>query len=152
MQRACFEALAIRAVKISDGISLSRIVLDQFALNIDLAPTLLEIGGAPAAKDMHGRSLVPLLRGRKVPWRDSFLIEYFSDKVFPRVLNMGYRAVRTDRWKYIHYTEIEGLDELYDLKADPYELKNLITKKSAESTLKDLKGELAKLLKETGAN
>ena len=66
--------------------------IDEFALSIDLAPTLLEIGGAPAAMDMHGRSLVPLLRGEKIPWRDSFLIEYFSDKVFPRVVNMGYQS------------------------------------------------------------
>jgi len=32
---------------------------------------------------------------------------------------MGYRAVRTERWKYIHYLELEGMDELYDLEVDP---------------------------------
>jgi arylsulfatase A-like enzyme len=83
--------------------------IDQMELSLDLAPTLLEIGGAPAAKDMQGRSLVPLLRGGKVPWRDSFLIEYFSDKVFPRVSEMGYQCVRTDRWKLIHYVDREGM-------------------------------------------
>ncbi len=51
--------------------------------------------GAPRAQGMHGRSLVPLLRGERVAWRDSLLIEYFSDRVFPRVANMGYQAVRT---------------------------------------------------------
>lgn len=98
----------------------------QFALNIDIAPTLLEIGGAEIPKNIHGKSLLPLLKGEKVPWRESFLIEYFSDKVFPRVHKMGYQAVRNDRWKYIHYVELEGMDELYDLKADPYEMKNLV--------------------------
>ena len=39
---------------------------------------------------------------------------------------MGYKAVRNGRWKYIHYLELEGMDELYDLKTDPYEMKNLI--------------------------
>jgi len=42
--------------------------VDQFALNIDIAPTLLEIGGASAPKEIHGHSLVPLLSGEKVPW------------------------------------------------------------------------------------
>ena len=116
--------------------------IDQFALNLDIAPTLLEIGGAPAAKEMDGRSLVPLLRGEDIPWRDSFRIEYFSDKVFPRVLNMGYQCIRTAQWKYIHYVELDGMDELYDLRADPYELKNLIHEAGAQSVLKELRTEL----------
>jgi N-acetylglucosamine-6-sulfatase len=78
------------------------------------------------------------------------LIEYFSDKVFPRVKSMGYQAVRNDRWKYIHYTELEGMDELYDLSADPYEMKNLIRQPAAKATLGELRTELGHLLK--GAN
>ena len=54
------------------------------------------------------------------------MIEYFSDTAFPRILKMGYQALRTERWKYIRYTELQNMDELYDLAADPYELKNLI--------------------------
>ena len=123
--------------------------IDQFALGIDLAPTLLEIAGAPAAKDMQGRSLVPLLRGEKIPWRNSFLIEYFSDKVFPRVLDMGYQCVRTEQWKYIHYVDLNGMDELYDLKADPFERKNVIGKARARPALEKMKAELDRLLQET---
>ena len=108
--------------------------VDQFALNIDIAPTLLEIGGAPAPKEIDGHSLVSLLRGEKVLWRDSFLIEYFSDKVFPRVSKMGYQAVRDARWKYIHYTDLDGMDELYDLKIDPYEMNNLAAGSQAGET------------------
>ena len=37
-------------------------------------------------------------------------IEYYSDTVWPRIRNMGYKAVRTDRWKYIQYTELDGMD------------------------------------------
>ena len=59
--------------------------------------------------------------------------------------------MRTDRWKYIHYTELEGMDELYDLKADPYEMNNLIKDVSAQSALRERKAELAKLRQETGA-
>jgi N-acetylglucosamine-6-sulfatase len=122
--------------------------IDQFALGIDLAPTLLELGGAPVPKDMQGRSLVPWLRGQKVPWRNSFLIEYFSDKVFPRVTNMGYQCVRTERWKYIHYAHLDGMDELYDLKTDPFEMKNLIGKPHARPALEEMRAELDRLLQE----
>jgi N-acetylglucosamine-6-sulfatase len=124
-------------------------VFEQLAMNIDIAPTALDLGGAPIPNTIHGRSLVPLLKNPKAPWRTSILSEYFLEGGFPRIPT--WHAVRTDRWKYIHYTELEGMDELYDLKADPYEMKNLINKKSAQSTLTELKGELAKLLKETGA-
>ena len=120
--------------------------VDQFALNIDIAPTLLEIGGAPAPKELTGHSLVPLLRGEKVPWRDSFLIEYFSDKVFPRISKMGYQAVRDARWKYIHYTDLDGMDELYDLKIDPYEMNNLTTGSQAGETEAEMQAKLQQLL------
>ena len=98
---------------------------------------------------MHGRSLVPLLRGETVPWRDSFLIEYFSDSVFPRVSKMGYQCVRTEQWKYIHYVDLDGMDELYDLHADPFEMKNVIAAPGAQAPLKDLKAELQRLLKDS---
>jgi N-acetylglucosamine-6-sulfatase len=124
-------------------------VFEPMALNIDIAPTVLELGGAPIPKSIHGRSLVPLLKDAKAPWRESFLTEYFLERGFPRTPT--WQAVRTDRWKYIHFTELEGVDELYDLKADPYELKNVIKKKSVQSKLQELKAELANLLKETGA-
>lgn len=125
---------------------------NEFALNIDLAPTLLELAGVAAPNTMHGRSLVPLLEGKRPAWRNSFLIEYYSDKVFPRILQMGYKAVRNGRWKYIHYLELEGMDELYDLKTDPYEMKNLIRQPGSARTLAEMKQEMERLLKETSAS
>ena len=123
--------------------------IDEHVLSIDLAPTLLELGGAPRPPAMHGRSLVPLLRGERVPWRESFLIEYFSDRVFPWVAHMGYQAVRTRRYKYIHYVELAGMDELYDLDADPYELANCAGTDRGQAALRQLKPELEKLLAES---
>ena len=126
-------------------------VREEIALNIDLAPTLLEIAGIAVPGTMQGRSLVPLLEGRRPAWRNSFLIEYYSDKVFPRILQMGYKAVRNDQWKYIHYVELDGMDELYDLKSDPFEMRNLIDKPPARKAQAEMKQELERLLKETSA-
>ena len=61
---------------------------------------------------------------------------------------MGYKAIRTERWKYIHYVELDGMDELYDLKADPYEMRNIINLRAAARTLDDMKRELEQLLKD----
>ena len=120
--------------------------LDEMALTIDLAPTLLELGDVALDQPLHGRSLVPLFRGDAGDWRASFLVEYFSDTVFPRIDHMGYQAVRTERYKYIHYTDLEGMDELYDLETDPYEMENCIDDPEYQTVLEDMKTELATLL------
>jgi N-acetylglucosamine-6-sulfatase len=122
-------------------------VRDEVALNIDLAPTLLELAGVAVPATMQGRSLVPLLKGNRPAWRNSFLIEYYSDTVFPRISQMGYKAVRTGRWKYIHYLELKDMDELYDLKVDSYEMKNLIKQPGAVNALSEMKKEMERLLK-----
>ena len=122
-------------------------VRDEFALNIDLAPTLLELAGVSAPIRMEGRSLVPLLKGARTEWRKSFLIEYYSDRVFPRIRQMGYKAVRNEHWKYIHYFELEGMDELYDLKTDPYEMRNIIRQPRVAKIVEELKSEMQRLLK-----
>ena len=120
-------------------------VRNELALNIDLAPTLLSLARLPVPSDMDGRSLVPILKGERAKWRNEFLIEYYSDKVIPRIVRMGYRAVRTNRWKYIHYLELEGMDELYDLEADPYEMKNVIEEPRCANVLHEMKRELSRL-------
>ena len=61
---------------------------------------------------------------------------------------MGYQAVRTERWKYIHYVDLENMDELYDLQQDPYEMKNLIDDPAAAGDLSEAKEELQRLLEE----
>lgn len=124
---------------------------DPMVLTLDLAPTILELGGAPVPANLQGKSLVPLLRGNGPELRDAFLIEYYSDTVFPRVKNMGYQAVRTLNWKYIHYVDLEGMDELYDLNRDPYEMRNSISNPHHAKALEDMHQELARLLRVTEA-
>jgi N-acetylglucosamine-6-sulfatase len=122
-------------------------VLDQFVLNIDIPPTLLELAGVPIPKTIQGRSFASLLKDGKTQWRNSFLTEYFQEKQYPRTPT--WQAVRTERWKYIKYTDSDGMDELYDLNADPYEVKNLIQQPPFQATLKQMQAELEKLRKET---
>jgi N-acetylglucosamine-6-sulfatase len=122
-------------------------VASQMVLSIDLAPTVLEIAGLAPGPNLQGRSLVPVFNGPAAGWRDSFLIEYYTDTVFPRVLNMGYSAVRTSNAKYIEYRDLQGMNELYDLQADPYEEHNLIDAQGAAALRTAMQAELQKLLR-----
>jgi N-acetylglucosamine-6-sulfatase len=122
----------------------------QLVLNLDVAPTLLDVAGLSPEPGMQGTSLRPLFSGAAPPWRKSFLIEYYTDIVFPRIRNMGYEAVRTERYTYIHYLELPGMDELYDLKADPYEVTNIMNAPAGRAALPEVQVELARLQRETG--
>jgi N-acetylglucosamine-6-sulfatase len=115
---------------------------------VDLAPTVLDLAGVKPPADVHGRSLVPLLRGEVSGWRTAILTEYFREKNYPRFPT--WQAVRTDRWKYVRYPGHPDWDELYDLKADPAERKNRAGDGSAREAVQGLKAELDRLLAETG--
>lgn len=94
----------------------------------DIAPTLIEFAGGRCGAQVQGRSLAPLLAGRRKGWRKSFLVEYWAEQAMPWLVGMTYKAVRTERYKLIHWVNraVAGeLDELYDLERDPWELKNL---------------------------
>ena len=121
----------------------------EMALSLDIAPTLLEVAGLQPGAEIQGRSLVPVLKNEAREWRTSFLIEYFTDTVFPRIRNMGYVAARTSRHKYINYRELQGMDELYDLDKDPYEETNIIDRSDARETLQQMQAELRRLIEQT---
>ena len=116
------------------------------ALTTDLAPTIVELTGAPALPNIDGHSLMPLFARTPADWRKSFLIEYTTDIVFPRTLKMGYDAVRTERYKYIRYRDLEDMNELYDLQEDPFEVSNLITAPTAAAVRKVMEVELDRIL------
>lgn len=116
------------------------------ASNADVAPTLLELGGAAIPGHVDGISLVPMLADPSTEVRDEILIEYYTDQVFPRLQNMGYKALRTARYKYIRYEELSDMNELYDLSTDPHELDNLIPDRVPEGLLDELDGRLQSLL------
>jgi arylsulfatase A-like enzyme len=70
--------------------------LSQMTQTIDVAPTILAMTGVADTVRRHGTSLVPVLDGTATSWRNSILVEYYTDQVFPRTLTMEYQAVRTD--------------------------------------------------------
>ena len=78
------------------------------------------------------------------------MCEYFSENAMPWLIGMSYKAIRTRRHKYIHWTQksLDGVacDELYDLTADPYEMHNLINKRGERATVARLRRQLATLV------
>jgi arylsulfatase A-like enzyme len=114
----------------------------------DIAPTFLELAGGRPGPQVQGRSLLPLLAGR-APWRKSILIEYWAENAMPWLVGMTYKAVRTERHKYIHWVNrgrSGELDELYDLERDPYEIRNLLRSRAAAGLRERLRGELRRLV------
>jgi N-acetylglucosamine-6-sulfatase len=122
---------------------------DEMALNIDIAPTMLEAAGVAVPKTVQGRSLVSLMQGKPRGWRTSFLSEYYMEQGNPRVAS--WEAVRTARWKYVRYFDLEGMDEMYDLQTDSMEMRNLINEPGARTELENLRKELDRYRKEVPA-
>ncbi len=122
---------------------------DRMVLNLDIAPTFLELAGLPVPSHMQGQSMVPLLKGEEPKnWRKDWLYEFYE---YPAVCDVRKnRGVRTDRYKFIHYYEAPEEFEMYDLQEDPGELNNLYGNPRYASLATDLRARLEELRKETG--
>lgn len=119
----------------------------QMILNVDIAPTLLDIAGVNVSPySMDGRSFKPLLQGKKTNWREDFLYEYYE---YPGAHSgRKNRGVRTKRWAFIHFFEEPQEYELYDLLNDPHEMKNLVHDPQYSSVVKRLRKRMTELRKE----
>ncbi len=128
------------------------ITRNEMALNIDVAPTILELAGIkdPDWTDwVQGRSLIPFMNGTPpANWRKDWLYEYFEYPASQRV--KPNRGVRTERYKLIHYFLAPQEFELYDLQEDPGELHNLYGDPRHAALAKDLLNRIDELRKETG--
>lgn len=109
----------------------------RFALNIDLAPTILDLAGVPPHEKMDGTSLMPLVRGSVSDWRSQFVYEAPDSQLGSYPL----WAVRTREWKYIatRMPGGEAFEELYDLAKDPSELTNLASQSALKPKLEQLR-------------
>jgi arylsulfatase A-like enzyme len=125
------------------GIEAGRIDGEHFALNIDLAPTMLDLGGATIPGEMQGESWIPLIEQRPVDWRKDFLYEYYE---YPAVHCVRpHRGVRNARWKLIEFWREPREYELYDLLNDPQEQRNLASDPAHAQMLAQLRARLAEL-------
>jgi arylsulfatase A-like enzyme len=121
---------------------------DAIGLNVDFAPTFLDVAGLPPSPEMQGRSLRPVLRGRTpANWRTSMYYRYYHD---PGDHNpRAHYGVRTRTHKLIYFWKKDQW-ELFDLVNDPYELHNLYGERGLETLTASLKAELARLKREVG--
>ena len=120
-----------------------------------MAPSVLDLCAAPALPKIHGKSWVKLAKEGDPEWRKAWFYHYNYEKQFPYTPNV--RAIRTDRWKYIHYPHGDGgadrhMAELYDLQSDPGETRNLIGKTELAGQVTALQAQLASLMLATGLN
>lgn len=108
-------------------------VVDRMVANIDIAPTLLTLAGIDSPEHYDGRSFAHLpvsttgsaaQAGEDSPWRDALAYEYYWEFNYPQTPTVF--ALRTERYKYIQYHGVWDTEELYDLREDPAESRNLI--------------------------
>jgi arylsulfatase A-like enzyme len=116
-------------------------------LNLDFAPTFLDFAGAGTPADMQGRSLRPILEGQAPDdWRTSMYYQYYEYPHGWHDVKRHY-GIRTERYKLIHfYNDIDAW-ELFDLRRDPHELKNLYHDPAHQDVVADLNKQLTTLRK-----
>lgn len=114
-------------------------VLDEMVLNIDVAPTILELAGIEVSEGMDGRSMVSLLNGKEKSWRKEFFYEHFCGvpgvgSYLPR--NEG---IRTETDKYVRWIDFELVEEYFDMENDPREANSLIGNSEIEARIEVLR-------------
>jgi len=128
-------------------------VVERQVLTLDMAPSLLQLCGAPALPGLHGTSWVKLVRQGDPAWRTAWFYAYNYEKQFPYTPNV--RCVRTEQWKYTRYPHGDGspdrhLPELYNIEFDPEERHNLAAVPKYAPVAQSLRQELARLMAEAG--
>ncbi|PYJ81635.1 MAG: hypothetical protein DME22_20705 [Verrucomicrobia bacterium] len=114
-------------------------IVDALTLNLDFAPTMLELAGVAVPAGMQGRSLVPLLIGRRpTDWRTDFFYEHhYGPNIIPPS-----EGIRAERWAYLRWLGPNPeSEELYDVQADPLEQRNLAADPAYTATLDSLRAQ-----------
>lgn len=123
------------------------IQINEMCLNIDLAPTILELANIEKPAYMQGESMVKLFGNEEASeWRESILFEYYVDDAYPYA-GPDMLAVKTDNYKLIDVFLENDIDELYDLQNDPGEMNNLINNPEFDEIEKELRDEMEILKK-----
>ena len=118
-------------------------VRTEMALNIDVAPTILDLAGAAVPGVMQGKALTELVHGRRAPWRKDFFYEHLfvhrpggkGSNLIPQT-----EGVVSGRYKYLRYLEQNPpYEQLFDLATDPHEERNLAGDPAHEATLETMR-------------
>lgn len=119
--------------------------VSTITLNIDWAPTILDIAGIARPGDMQGVSFLPLVKGEKVgDWRKAMYYHYYE---FPQPHHVyPHFGIRTERWVLVRFYGPGNFWELYDLEKDPAEMKNLYPDPAYRETIARLKVQLKQLI------
>lgn len=130
-------------------------VVSPMVQNIDIASTVMDAmgvslpDGLAQARQMDGKSFLPLLEGREVPWRDHILYEYHWEWNFPATPTLF--SIRTDRYKYVYHHGTWDIDAFYDLEEDPIERHNLIEVPGYQKMIGQLRDQMFEELEASGA-
>ena len=129
------------------GGSRHAVTAEQMTLSFDCPATMLDLAGIPIPEQMRGSSLVPLMRGETVDWRDDFFYEHLYEReTIPKS-----EGVRTERFKYVRYFERNPVyEQLFDLAADPNEITSLVGDPKHGATLRALRARCDELRDSVG--
>jgi len=130
------ESMRVPLLVYSPGFIKPSTIISELVQNIDIAPTILELGGLMTPEQMDGKSFVPLLQGKNIEWREEIFYEYFWERPFPHTPTVF--GVRTNKYKYMTFHGIWDIDELYDIEIDPLEKHNLINNPELQELIKQL--------------
>ena len=151
-RQAYEESMRVLMIAWAPGYIEAGSTIDENILNIDLAPTFLDLAGGkmPADHVVDGTSFLNILEdGEAKEWRDTFTYQYFWEHAFPHTPTTY--AIRGDRFKYIYYHGVWDKNELYDLKNDPMEMHNLINIPEYRPVVLRLEKQLFDMLEENEA-
>jgi len=111
----------------------------EMTLNIDIAPTILDLAGVEIPNVMQGKSLCPLLKNESTKWREDWFYQHYAYGGNPpktKVYIPQSEGVRSKRWKYIRYIDQKPpFEQLFDLENDPHETNNLANDQNYRSIL-----------------
>ncbi len=117
--------------------------VNQLMVNIDWAPTLLDIAGVPVPDSMQGQSFLPLIKGDTAGWRKAAYYHYYE---FPQPHHVyPHLGIRTEKYTLVHFYGPADSWELYDLTKDPEEMHNVYGEKAYTQIADTLKHQLEEL-------